>query len=135
VIHFSGNVTIEGAVAVRSTEILQPVEGRFRHVAGDALQATIQLVADQDATARAWIWSPPADAVRRLLSEIGEDFVFEGGSVRQANADRRSRVGVGRLDIFGIWLVEASEIVGSHKGSVAPMMSCGGGRNRVMLCE
>ena len=86
----------------------------------------MQLVADQDATARARIWSPPADAVRGLFSEIGEDFVFEGGPVRQANADRRSSVGIGRLDVFRVGFVEASKIVGSHKGSVAPMSTPAG---------
>jgi transposase, IS6 family len=75
------------------------------------------------------------DGYEAMHIEIGEDFVFEDGPVRQVNADRSFCVGVGRLDVFRIGFVQPGEIVGSHKGSVAPMSTCGGGRNRVMLCE
>ena len=54
-------------VSVRSAEIFEPVQRRFRHVSTDAVSAAIELVADQDAAARATIGGPPANAVTRLL--------------------------------------------------------------------
>ena len=106
-------------VSVRSAEIFEPVQRRFRHVATDAVSAAIELVADQDAAARARTGGPPANAVTRLLSEITEDFIFEDDPTRQVNADCRPRVRVRRLDVLGVWLVQAGEIFGSHKASVA----------------
>jgi|HubBroStandDraft_1064217.scaffolds.fasta_scaffold64080_2 hypothetical protein len=70
-------------VALGGVEEFEPVQDAFRHVAGDADRAAIELVGNEDAAAGARPGRPPANAIGLLLSEVGEDVRLQRGPARQ----------------------------------------------------
>lgn len=120
--HFHG-IGKARAVSVRSVEVLQPVQRPFGHVAGDAGKTSIELVADENAAAGARMRCPPANAIGRLLREVGKYVGLQRRPAGQLQAKRCPRVLVGRLDMFGIGFAQAGNVGGSHSNSLSRLLT------------